>query len=86
MAKRKITVTVDEEIIEEARRLGVDNLSAVVNEALAAHVERAARRAALRELLDTWEEKFGPPSEEDMAEARAAWDEADGITEGIGVR
>ena len=40
MAKRKITVTVDEGLVEQAQRLGVDSLSAVVNEALTAHVER----------------------------------------------
>ncbi|MGH2706691.1 MAG: type II toxin-antitoxin system CcdA family antitoxin [Actinomycetota bacterium] len=52
MAKRKITVTVDEDLVELARRLGVETLSGVVNEALAAHLERLARRAALRQLLE----------------------------------
>ncbi|MGH8907254.1 MAG: type II toxin-antitoxin system CcdA family antitoxin [Egibacteraceae bacterium] len=84
MAKRKITVTVDEEVVEQARLLGMDNFSAVVNEALTAHVERLARGAALDELLDDWERKFGPVSEAAAAEARAAFDEVDGIAEGRG--
>lgn len=84
MAKRKITVTVDEEIVEQAHLLGVESLSAVVNEALTVHVERLARRAALRELLDTWEREFGPVSEAAAADARAAFDELDGVAEGRG--
>lgn len=79
MAKRKITVTVDEAIIEEAQRLGVENLSAVVNEALAAHVDRLGRRAALGQLLDDWDRELGPVPEAAMADARAAFDELDGI-------
>jgi post-segregation antitoxin (ccd killing protein) len=59
MVKRKITVMVDEDLVERARPLGVETLSAVVNQALAAHVERLARRAALRELLDTWDASSG---------------------------
>ncbi|MGW5922661.1 type II toxin-antitoxin system CcdA family antitoxin [Nocardia fluminea] len=46
MAKSRITVTVDEAVVEHARRLGDSHLSAVVNAALAEHVERMARNAA----------------------------------------
>ena len=60
MAKRKITVTVDATTLELAQALGVQNLSAVVDEALEIHVERLARQAALRELLDTWDRAAGP--------------------------
>ncbi|HEX7277066.1 MAG TPA: type II toxin-antitoxin system CcdA family antitoxin [Acidimicrobiales bacterium] len=79
MAKRKITVTVDEAVIEEARRLGVENLSAVVNDALAAHVDRLARHAALGQLLADWDRELGPVPEAALAEARAALDELDGV-------
>jgi len=78
MAKRKITVTVDEGLVEAAQRLGVESLSAVVNEALAGHVERLAQRAALRQLLDDWEREFGPVPDAAMAEARQAFDDLDG--------
>jgi post-segregation antitoxin (ccd killing protein) len=83
MAKRKITVTVDEGLVEQAQLLGVESLSAVVNEALAAHVERLARREALRRLLDDWDLEHGPVSDAAATEARAAFDEL-GSDEGRG--
>jgi post-segregation antitoxin (ccd killing protein) len=82
MAKRKITVTVDEELVELAHRLGTETLSGVVNEALAAHVERLGRRAALRELLEGWDATLGPVSAEAAAAARAAFDDLDGLSQG----
>lgn len=82
MAKRKITVTVDESVVEEAQLLGVDNLSAVVNEALTAHVARLARHAALGQLLDDWDGRLGPVPEAATADARAALAELDGDVEG----
>ncbi|MGH3828957.1 MAG: type II toxin-antitoxin system CcdA family antitoxin [Pseudonocardiaceae bacterium] len=84
MAKRKITVTVDEGLVEQAHQLGLESLSAVVNQALAAHIERLARRAALRQLLDGWEREFGPVSEAAAAQARAVFDELDGTAAGRG--
>jgi post-segregation antitoxin (ccd killing protein) len=82
MAKRKITVTVDASILEQAQALGVQNLSAVVDEALEIHVQRLARQAALRELLDKWDVEVGPVPETDRAEARAAFDELDSLIDG----
>lgn len=78
MAKRKITVTVDAELVEQLRA-GEDAMSAVVNEALAAHFERRARHAALGDLLADWEARLGPVSESAATAARAAFDEADGV-------
>lgn len=75
MAKRKITVTVDEELVELIHELGEERLSTVVNAALADHVERLGRLASLRSLLDRWEEEAGPVSAEAQAEAVAAFDE-----------
>ncbi len=77
MAKRKITVTVDEELVVQAQRLGEAHLSAVVNNALEQHVERLARRAALRALLNTWDAEYGPVSDEHAAAARDAFAELD---------
>ncbi|MDN5930348.1 MAG: type II toxin-antitoxin system CcdA family antitoxin [Pseudonocardia sp.] len=79
MAKRKITVTVDEATLEQAHALGVENLSAVVDDALGIHVRRLARQAALRDLLESWEQSAGPVSEADSAAARAAFDELDAL-------
>ena len=76
MAKRKITVTVDEELVDLAHAFGEDKLSAVVNTALAEHVERLGRLATLRQLLDRWEAQSGPVSPQARADAAAAFDEA----------
>ena len=76
MAKRKITVTVDEELVDLAHEFGEEKLSAVVNAALAEHVERLGRLAALRHLLDRWEATAGPVPPEFRADAAAAFDEA----------
>jgi post-segregation antitoxin (ccd killing protein) len=78
MAKRKITVTVDEELVDRAHELGAEKLSSVVNTALAEHVERLGRLATLRHLLDRWEAQAGPVPPEVRADAAAAFDEADG--------
>jgi post-segregation antitoxin (ccd killing protein) len=77
MAKRKITVSVDEELVDMAHALGEDRLSAVVNTALAEHVERLGRLATLRELLDLWEAQAGPVPAEVRSDAAAAFDEAE---------
>ncbi|MEU1982332.1 type II toxin-antitoxin system CcdA family antitoxin [Nocardia sp. NPDC019395] len=75
MAKRQRTVTIDEEILAKVRELADGHLSAVVNAALAEHVDRMARRGALRDLLDGWEQSVGPVGDHDASEAVAAFDE-----------
>jgi post-segregation antitoxin (ccd killing protein) len=75
MAKRKITVTVDEELVDLLHQLGEETLSRVVNTALAEHVERLGRLASLKELLDQWEAEAGPVPEAAIAEARYAFDQ-----------
>jgi hypothetical protein len=77
MAKRKITVTVDEELVDLAHEFGEEKLSAVVNAALSEHIERLGRLATLRRLLDQWEAQAGPVSAEVRADAAAAFDEAE---------
>lgn len=81
MAKRKITVTVDEELVETAHALGTESLSSVVNQALAQEVDRRARSAALGRLLAEWEERLGPVDDAAAAWASAAFDALDGTTE-----
>lgn len=77
MAKRKITVTVDETLVEAVQALGAESLSAVVNAALEHEVDRRARSAALSRLLADWDEAFGPVGEDAMAAASAAFDDLD---------
>ena len=57
--------------------IGLEKLSAVVNTALAEHVERLGRLATLRHLLDQWEAQAGPVPPEVRADAAAAFDEAE---------
>ena len=79
MAKRKITVTVDEDLVQSVQALGSESLSAVVNEALAAEVERRARAAALGRLLADWDASFGPVSGEAAAAAADAFNDVDAV-------
>ena len=72
-------MTVDEDLVESIHALGAESLSAVVNEALAAEVERRARAAALGRLLSDWDTNFGPVSEEAATVAAAAFDDVDAV-------
>lgn len=81
MAKRKITVTVDEDLVETAQALGAESLSSVVNQALAREVDRRARSAALGRLLADWEERLGPVDDAASAWASATFDTLDGTAE-----
>lgn len=79
MAKRKITVTVDEGLVEAVQALGSEPLSSVVNQALEAEVDRLARAEALGRMLAQWDEELGPVSAEAAAAAVAAFDAADAV-------
>jgi len=81
MAKRKITVTVDEDLVDPARQLGDENLSGVVNDALGAHVDLLARLGALRTQLERWDAEGDPISAKAADEAASAFDELDGVSD-----
>jgi hypothetical protein len=81
MAKRKITVTVDDQLVESVQAFGTESLSAVVNAALASEVERRARAAALRRLLAEWDSAFGPVGEAATKAATAAFDDLDAVAD-----
>jgi post-segregation antitoxin (ccd killing protein) len=80
MVKRKISVTVDEELLELANESGTA-VSTLVNAALGEHLDRLARRAALGELLQRWESALGPVDEQERADAQAAFAEVDGVVD-----
>ena len=81
MAKRKITVTVDEELVAAAQTLGAASLSSVVNEALAQEVDRRARAAALSHLLADWDAAHGSVDPAEAAWAAAVFDDLDGVAD-----
>ena len=80
MAKRKITVTVDEHLVESVQQLGAESLSSVINTALAAEVERRARAAALQRQLAEWDGTYGPVSPDAAQEAARAFDDLDALS------
>jgi len=84
MAKRKITVTVDEELVELVQDAGTASLSSVVNSALGREVDRRARAAALQRMLAEWDDAYGPVSEDDAAAAVDAFDDLDAVSESSG--
>jgi hypothetical protein len=77
MAKRKISVTIDEDLLELANDSGTP-VSVLVNTALGEHLDRLARHAALGDLLERWESLLGPIDESERADVQAAFAEADG--------
>jgi antitoxin CcdA len=58
-AKRKVSVSLDEDLVEEFEREDQD-LSAQVNQALRAELERRRRNRLLVELLDQLDAEHGP--------------------------
>ncbi len=67
--KRKISVTLDADLVAELEADGGANLSARVNSALRADLEQQRRWRALGELLDALAEERGPlDTTEDAAE------------------
>lgn len=68
--KRKISVTIDAQLLDELEEAGV-NVSAQINEALSLELERRRRRAALGAMLDQMAAERGPlDSPEDEAMVR----------------
>src|SRR5438094_10650963 len=79
MAKRKITVTVDENLVETVQALGAESMSSVVNAALTNEVDRRARAAALGRLLAVWDAAYGPVPDAAAASAAADFDDLDAV-------
>jgi predicted transcriptional regulator len=78
--KRRVTLNLDEDIVEALREMDSRSLSAAANAALRETVEVELHRTALREWLEEIYEEHGRPSPEDYAAADAVLDEALGGT------
>ena len=61
MKKRRITLNLDEDVIEALEAIGGKSLSVVANDALIEALEGKAHRAALIHWLDELDEKYGEP-------------------------
>jgi post-segregation antitoxin (ccd killing protein) len=68
--KRRANVTIDETILDAARRLDI-NVSAVAEQALANAVERAAQRDAVRQEIEVFEAEGGVYDERELRRIRA---------------
>jgi post-segregation antitoxin (ccd killing protein) len=69
----KISVSLDDDLLAELRSAAGDNVSAFVSAA----VRRQLRRGELEAFVAELDEELGPPSEEELAEAAAAFDRAE---------
>lgn len=70
MASAKVSLTLDEDLVEQARALaGARGLSALVNEALRVKLQHER----IRRLLDEMDEEHGPVPAETMEEVRREW-------------
>jgi hypothetical protein len=72
VAVQKRSISFDADVLAEAEKLSAErggNLSAFVNEA----VEQQTKVALGRKLMEEDEKRFGPISEEAMAEIEALW-------------
>jgi hypothetical protein len=72
--KRRVTLNLDEDVVEALEAVGGRSMSSVANEALREALELAAHRLALREWLDELDDKHGAPSPEQFAAAKALVD------------
>ena len=74
MTKRRITVTLDEDLLQEASDAvsagEASSVSAWVNVAMAAKSEERRRLAAMAEAIADYEAEFGRITEEEMEEQR----------------
>lgn len=72
MTKRRISVSVDADLVEEGERAVADgtapSLSAYVNDALESHSSYERRRRAWKRALDVYESEHGVITDEEMQE------------------
>ena len=78
MKKRRITLSLDEDVVEALEGVGARSVSAAANDALRAAVAIDAHRRALLAWLDELDERHGAPTPEHLAAADAVLDEASG--------
>ncbi|HEY3894035.1 MAG TPA: hypothetical protein VGL88_01570 [Pseudonocardiaceae bacterium] len=74
MKKRRVTLNLDEDLVEALEAIGGRSMSSVANDALREALELAAHRIALREWLDELDDKHGAPSADEMAAAKTLLD------------
>lgn len=79
MKKRRVTLSLDEDVVEALEAIGGRSMSAVANDALREALELEAHRRALLRWLDELNERYGAPTPEDYAWADEVLDEVAGL-------
>jgi predicted transcriptional regulator len=74
MSKRRVTLNLDDDVVEALRAVGGGSMSAVANDALRDALERRAHQAAVLEWLHELYREHGAPTAEEYAEADAFLD------------
>ncbi len=82
MKKRRVTLNLDEDLVEALEAVEGRSLSAVANDALRQAIAVEAHRAALLRWLDELDHQYGAPTEADLAAADALLDAVEGIQRG----
>jgi post-segregation antitoxin (ccd killing protein) len=77
MRMARVNITMPDELLEQARASGL-NVSRLAASAVAAELDRLAKIAELDAYLTELSAESGPPSEQEMAEARAWADQFTG--------
>ena len=74
MTKRRLSVSIDEELLEAGRAAvhagEAENLSAWVSQAIARQAEHDRRQRAMAEFIAEYEAEHGEITEDEIAEAR----------------
>ena len=72
MATSRITITIDEDVLEELRgRVAPGEVSSYVVDALRARL----RRDPILDLLETLDKMYGPLTDEEIAQGEREWNE-----------
>ncbi|MGH3094981.1 MAG: hypothetical protein ACRDMV_03145 [Streptosporangiales bacterium] len=74
MKKRRVTLNLDEDVVEALESLEARSLSAAANAALREAIELDAHRAAMLRWLDELDAKYGAPTDGELAAADAMLD------------
>ena len=77
MKKRRITLNLDEDVVETLEAVGGRSLSVVANDALIEALESKAHRVALLRWLDELDAEYGAPDTKTLIAADALLDAAE---------
>jgi hypothetical protein len=84
MNKRRVTLNLDEDIVEALAATNGSSMSAAANRALRRALQEEANRAALLRWLDVLDEKYGHATPGEHADNEAFLDRLDGSVQHSG--